>query len=203
MIELILPKHCGGCGAAGQTLCSACRRHLSRPPERVFTPVDPHIPVWALGKYAGVHRELVLGMKERGRRDVPQYLGAVLASSISFLAARGELPEPEVLTLVPAPTRAASARGRGGDPVTAVCRSAGLRVAPCVRHSKRVRDSVGLSAQERMRNLSGGIEITSVPASPTILVDDVVTTGATLAATSATLFAANVQVVGALVICAA
>ncbi|QGU02684.1 DNA utilization protein GntX [Corynebacterium kalinowskii] len=203
MIELLLPKHCAGCGAAGRALCSACRRHLARPPRRIFTPVDPHIPVWALGPYSGVHREVVLGMKERGRRDIPAYLGAVLGSGIEHLAARGELPEPESLTLVPAPTKSASARLRGGDPVTAVAKSSGLRVAGCVRHGSQVGESVGLSASARRRNLAGKVILDRIPPAPVLLVDDVVTTGSTLAETASVLFAANVQVAGALVICVA
>lgn len=203
MMELLLPKHCAGCGAAGKTLCSACRRHLARPPHRIFTPVDPHLPVWALGTYAGVHRELVLAMKERGRRDVPAYVGAALGAAVEYLAARGELPEPELVTLVPAPTKKSAARLRGGDPVTAVARASGLKVTNCVWHDDRVGESVGLSAADRRQNLAGRVKLEKVPTSPVLLVDDVVTTGSTLSQTAAVLFSANVQVVGALVICVA
>lgn len=203
MIELLLPKHCAGCGAAGQSLCSACRRALARPPHRIFTLVDPHIPVWAMGPYAGVHRELVLGMKERGRRDVPPFLGAAIRAGIEYLAAKGELPETGQLTLVPAPTKRSSARLRGGDPVTAVARAAEVAVESCVYNSESVGESVGLSAVARRRNLSGKVTLRARPRSPVLLLDDVVTTGSTLSETAAVLFAANVQVAGALVICVA
>lgn len=203
MMELLLPRHCAGCGAFGETMCRACRRSLVSPPKRVFTPVDPHVPVWALGNYSGVHRELVLGVKERGRRDVPPFLGAVLRSAVDYLAARGEVPDAQELALVPAPTRAVSARLRGGDPVTLMARASGISVMPCVRHGAKVRDSAGLSAAERRRNLQGAVELTAIPSSPVLIVDDVVTTGSTLAATTAVLFAAKVQVVGALSICVA
>ncbi|WP_083984488.1 ComF family protein [Corynebacterium epidermidicanis] len=199
-MELLLPKHCAGCRAPGEALCPACRRHLARPPQRIFTRVDPHIPVWSFGPYAGVHRALVLGMKERGRRDVPAFLGPVLAAGVEFLAARGELPEPAELDLVPAPTRRRSARLRGGDPVTLVARASGLAVCAAVVHGSQVRDSVGLDATARRKNLSGGVKLERIPVRKVLIVDDVVTTGATIAATAAVLMAANVQVVGALAI---
>lgn len=201
MLELLFPRHCAGCGAAGETVCAACRRTLARPPQRIFTTVDPHLPVWALAPYAGAHREFILGMKERGRRDVPKYLGAVMTSAAQYLAARGEIPEPEELCIVPAPTKVSAARLRGGDPMTAVGRAMGLVMTPCVRHRPGVRESVGLDAQSRMRNLSGNIELLGKPTAPVLLIDDVVTTGSTLAATAAVLFSAKVQVVGALSIC--
>lgn len=201
MIELLLPKHCAGCGAAGNTLCDACRRRLQAPPQRIFTRVDPLVPLWAFGTYAGVHRSVVLGMKERGRHDVPRFLGAVVRAGLEHLAARGELPDPESIQLVPAPTRRKSARLRGGDPVTLVARASGLPVCCCVEHSSSVRDSVGLDASARRHNLAGGVVRTGTPTAPVVIVDDVVTTGATISATAAVLLAANVQVVGAVAVC--
>ncbi|MEJ5928396.1 ComF family protein [Corynebacterium sp. H128] len=202
-MELLLPKHCAGCGEPGQSLCSACRRQLANTPQRLFTPVDPHVPVWVLSPYAGVHRELILAMKERGRRDVPPLLGSVVNAALLYLAARGEIPELSELRLVPAPTKRTSARKRGGDPVTAVCRGTDAAVSCCVRHSAQVRDSVGLDSAARRKNLAGNVVLTTIPTGPVVIVDDVVTTGATIAATAAVLFAANVQVAGVLAICGA
>ena len=172
-------------------------------PHRVSCTVDPRVPVWALSPYAGAHRQLVISMKERGRRDACAYVGAAVRAAVDFLAARGELPFAVDLTLVPAPTRARSARLRGGDTVTAVCASSGLSTVPCVQHRSSVRDSVGLDAAARRRNLAEGVDLLQVPSSPVLLVDDVVTTGATVEATCAVLFSAEVEVSGVLAVCAA
>lgn len=203
MLELLFPKSCAGCGAAGVSLCASCQEELRRVPHRVSCTVDPRVPVWALSPYAGAHRQLVISMKERGRRDACAYVGAAVRAAVDFLAARGELPFAVDLTLVPAPTRARSARLRGGDTVTAVCVSSGLSTVPCVQHRSSVRDSVGLDAAARRRNLAEGVDLLQVPPSPVLLVDDVVTTGATVEATCAVLFSAGVEVSGVLAVCAA
>ena len=198
-MDLLLPRRCAGCGDPGELLCTRCRRVLARPPQRIHTRVDPHVPVWSFGPYADTHRRVVLAMKERGNLAVRRHVGAVLAAGIGFLAARGELIDAPVL--VPAPTRARAARLRGGDPVAAVCRASGHTVVDALRHRPDVGDQVGLGVEKRRENLAGAVQIQRLPGAPVLLIDDVATTGATLAASSEVLFAAGCTVVGAIVIC--
>ncbi|MHA2788271.1 ComF family protein [Corynebacterium sp. S7] len=201
MIELLLPRHCAGCGAPGEHLCSKCRHELARPPQRVVTRESPHVPVFSLGPYAGAHRQVILAMKEHKNIAIRRLIGAVLHAGLEHLEARGELPVPTVL--VPAPTRAFSARQRGGDPVTAVCQATGRTVLPVVSLAQSVRDQTELDAAGRRKNLSGGIIISGVPRDTVIVVDDVVTTGATLQATIENLLSRGAKVAGAVTIAAA
>jgi predicted amidophosphoribosyltransferase len=60
---------------------------------------------------------------------------------------------------------------------------------------------VGLGVEKRRENLAGAVQIQRLPGAPVLLIDDVATTGATLAASSEVLFAAGCTVVGAIVIC--
>lgn len=199
--ELLLPRRCAGCGEPGVLLCSACRRTLSTPPQRVFPPTSPHVPVFALGPYADAHRSIVLAMKERDNLVVRRYAGAVLESALDYLEARGDIPYG--CALVPAPTRRAAARARGGDPVEAVCRATSRRVEPVLYLDSSTADQATLDAVGRRANLARAVRLTRVPAGECIVVDDVVTTGATLQGSVEKLLAQGVDVVGCVTICVA
>ncbi|EEI15894.1 hypothetical protein HMPREF0298_2335, partial [Corynebacterium lipophiloflavum DSM 44291] len=107
MFELVLPRRCAGCAAAGQVLCEKCQHALAALPYRVSTGVDTLAPVFVLGPYAGAHRGIVLSMKERANLAVRRHAGMLLDAALTHLEARGEIPEGAVL--VPAPTRRAAA----------------------------------------------------------------------------------------------
>jgi predicted amidophosphoribosyltransferase len=97
------------------------------------------------------------------------------------------------------PSSAAALRARGRDHVRELTRcavaelaAAGLRVgeARVLRRTGRVRDSAGLSAAQRRANLSGTFGLRgAVPGGVIVLVDDVVTSGATLTEAAAVLTA--------------
>ncbi|MUM16485.1 ComF family protein [Mycobacterium sp. CBMA271] len=185
MLDLVLPLACGGCGALSTRWCEACAGAFLAEPVVVTTRVDPGVPVLSLGRYAAVRRQAIVTMKDRGRRDLSVPLGLALTRGVDQLL-RWRLIERPV-TLVPAPTRWTSARARGGDPVTAVAgiatRIPGVHVASLLRMKLGARDSVGLSVSARQRNVAGRIAVRRGPRPDTelVLVDDVVTTGATAA----------------------
>lgn len=185
-LDLVLPLQCGGCGAPSTRWCDACAAALDvRADEpHVVTPrLDPGVPVFALGRYAGPRRRAIVALKEHGRRDLVGPLSRPLALGIHRLTTWGILGEP--LTLVPAPTRRAAARRRGGDPVARIAAAATAAsprhgVAAVLRTGGLVRDSVGLSTTARERNIAGRVRLTdAVPCGEILLVDDILTTGAT------------------------
>ncbi|MBB5912334.1 putative amidophosphoribosyltransferase [Nocardia transvalensis] len=210
-LDLILPRACGGCARLGALWCGDCAASLAGPPVRVRPRTDPGVPCWALGPYAGPARRAVLAAKECGRRDLAAPLGLAVARGLAGLRARGR-----PLVLVPAPSRRAAARRRGGDPVTRTARVASgwlpdCRCAPVLATRRGVRDSVGLSPDDRRHNLRGGITIAgrALPAAllqanaEVVIVDDVLTTAATVAEAVRTLDRFGVAVRGVLVTCAA
>lgn len=153
---------------------------------RVVTPrIDAGVPVFALGRYAGARRHAIVAMKDRGRADLSGPLARALALGVQRLLGWGLLDVP--LTIVPAPTRRWAARRRGGDPVTriATLATAGhphITVVRALRMKASARDSAGLGSTARERNITGKVLLTSrrMPASgEVLLVDDIVTTGAT------------------------
>ncbi|SDC05161.1 Predicted amidophosphoribosyltransferases [Geodermatophilus telluris] len=198
LADLVLPRTCAGCGVPGAVLCRRCARLLARPhvatPRRVPAGLPP---VVAAGVYAGPVRAAVLAFKERGRAELAGPLGTALALAVAAGAA--VLPGRPVL-LVPVPPSRASLRSRGRDHVrelagvaAAELSAAGVaaRVAPLLARTGRVRDSAGLSVAERRANLAGTFVPRGGPAVPPgallVLVDDVLTSGATLTEAAAVL----------------
>jgi predicted amidophosphoribosyltransferase len=206
MLDLVLPLECGGCGAPSTRWCPACARHLAVKADepRLITPrVDPGLPVLSLGRYAGARREAIVAVKDHSRADLLAPLAVALRAGMNNLLAWGVIETP--LTVVPAPTRRSSARRRGGDPVTRMARAAaaGLHdvdVIQALRSRALVRDSVGLSGADRQRNIAGRVKIIKPVSGPVLLVDDIVTTGATASESVRVLHIAGAHVIGVLAI---
>ena len=206
MLDLVLPLECGGCGAPSTRWCKACARELAVKPDEphLISPrLDPGVPVFSLGRYAAARREAIIAVKEHGRGDVIAPLAAVLNGGLCHLLNWGVVDAP--LTVVAAPTRRSAARRRGGDPVNrmALAATAGLRdvaVVQAVRMRALTRDSVGLSSNDRQRNVAGLVRLCSAVAGDALVVDDIVTTGATARESVRVLQRAGARVVAVLAV---
>lgn len=207
---MILPLECGGCRTVSTRWCDACAMELVVKPDEplLISPrVDPQAPVFALGRYAGARRQAILAMKEHGRGDLIPPLAQALALGIHRLLAWGIVAPP--LTVVPAPSRRSAARRRGGDPVArlaqaAVARHPDVGVVAALRMKALTRDSVGLGTAERERNVAGRVLLRGRrPRTEVLLVDDIVTTGATAAESVRVLSAAGARVTAVLAIAVA
>ncbi|OBJ17162.1 ComF family protein [Mycobacterium colombiense] len=187
MLDLFLPAECGGCGAPSTRWCDACAGELSvaaDQPHVVNPRIDPGVPVFALGRYSNARRHAILALKEQGRADLVEPLARALAIGVHRLLWWGIVPTP--LTVVPAPTRRSAARRRGGDPV-----------------ARLTRDSVGLGTTARERNIAGRVVLRGTPPRTEVMVvDDIVTTGATARESVRILHAAGVRVAAVLAIAA-
>ena len=195
LTDLILPRRCAGCDEPGPALCPACW-----PSTRPFLAGRSMPWIAASGTYDGPLRRALLADKERGRRDLTASLAALLAATVAVFARPG-------LVLVPVPSMAAAARRRGGDHVLRLARHAavpvGVGVVAALRLARPVQDSAGLGGQARSANLGGAMRARApVPGVVALIVDDVVTTGATLVEASRALVAAGWPVAGAAVIAA-
>jgi predicted amidophosphoribosyltransferase len=198
-LDLVLPAICAGCGAPGSACCPECLADFARPAPVARGPTLSAAPVYALARYRGTARQLVLSYKERGRRDLAEQLGGAFATALPYLPEARSDPDG-VWWLVPVPSRRPASRVRGGPHLVRLARacaaelaSNGRRaaVAPALRLDSAARDAVGLDRAERAANLAGRVRLDprGLPPveTPVVLLDDVVTTGATAAACVRTL----------------
>ncbi|MFC9884934.1 ComF family protein [Streptomyces libani] len=213
---LVLPVDCAGCGRPRTELCAGCRRVLARDgrgARRVRPWPEPEgLPrVWAGAPYADEVRAVLLAHKERGALRLAGPLGAVLAGAVRGLRAGGG-----PLLLVPVPSARRSVAGRGHDPVRRIALAAagelrrtgtGARVLTVLRQRRVVADQAGLSARQRLANVTGALEVRAgagrlLTGRAAVLVDDLVTTGATLAEAARAVTASGGRVAGAAVVAA-
>lgn len=202
LTDLVLPADCGGCGRSRTVLCPECRAVLSgAAPSRVRpVPEPPGLPaVHAAARYADEVRATLLAHKERGALALAAPLGTALAGAVRAglmqgsdqAAAGGGVP----VLLVPVPSARAAVRARGHDPARRIALAAAgelrrtgtaARVLAVLRQRRAVADQSGLNSRQRLDNLAGALAVAPGGArllrgGPVVLVDDLMTTGASLA----------------------
>ena len=198
---IVLPVRCAGCEAPDRALCGACELALA-PAVRHRTVHS--LPVWSALEYDGVARKVLLAFKDGGRVDAARPLAAALRPAIaaaqSETRARGGQTGGALLPVLIPSTRAAR-RQRGYHPTGMVLARSRILVPPlwrALRLTRQTADQAGLSGRERSENRSG-----SLVASPRLrgrsclIVDDIVTTGATLAEAARAVRSAGGEIVGA------
>lgn len=215
LLDLVLPDSCAGCGVPRSGLCPSCSQLFRAPARPVVPDPEPHgFPgCHSIATYTGNVRAVLLAYKERARHRLLGPLGDALARAV---AARASLCAPGDLVLVPMPTRAAAIRARGADTTLVLARAAatalresGIRAAvlDVLGLDRPTYDSASLGATARWANLSGAMAAKrgaaeAVGERPVVLVDDVVTTGATLTEGARALRGTGSTVVGAAVVAA-
>lgn len=189
--SVLWPIACPGCGALDVAVCAACRSLLLIDPVRGML---DGVPLVAAAEYAGAVRALVVDCKEHGGRATARALGAGLALAL------GELPEA---ALVRVPSSRAGMRRRGFDPLALMVRGAGRRALPLRRVSSARDDGAQKerTVDERAAAAHGSLALPARAARalagrPVVVVDDVVTSGATAREAVRALRAAGYEPVG-------
>lgn len=186
LARLFFATRCGGCGRWGDSgICPACRAEMP--------PCDPSEGLFALGRYEGMLRNLIRRFKYGKRPDLALDLGAMLAS-IPF--------PPGLLVPIPLSPERASVRGYNQAELLAhmVARTHGLPLWTGLERTQDTHPQHSLGKGARWSNLAGVFSAAPLRGERVVLVDDILTTGATVASAREALLAAGAGEVAALVL---
>jgi len=208
LLDLLLPPSCPGCGTEDEIICTRCRRYLTR---RLAEPAG--IPIGLQRKqpagivqlewcaaYAGPARACLHALKYDGERRLVRPLAELMAQRWARAGVGGDL-------LVPVPVHAARRRQRGFDQAELLARGVGsvlgLPVVLAVRRATRTTAQHELGRRARAANVGHAFAIAPEHAAVIrgawpVLIDDLTTTGATLAGCADALYGAGARAVSAL-----
>jgi len=214
-VDLALPAACAGCGQEGAALCRECRTALdirldAEPGVPIGLPADIPAPLVQLewcAPFTGVTRRALHALKYDGERRLAPLLGAAVARRWGRAGAAGD-------ALVPVPASPDRVRERGYDQAALIAREAGQRLGlPVIEVLERSRATTAqfdLDRAARATNLVDAFQVRTAGAAAQppinirdrwlVVVDDVVTTGATLAACATALLDAGALAVSAIAV---
>lgn len=200
--SLLYPAACELCLNPGIALCAPCAHVLSSSAHFLsgfFHPVAAGIV------YNEATSEIVLRAKERGIESANRSLALSLWSAFTLLN-----PHERRIALVPIPSSRASIRRRGRNFIIDLLNifltqnnsPIEFEIHDSLIHQRKVRDQSGLTMNERIRNMDEAIVARNQITIPALIVDDVITTGATFTAAFSALNVAKTTILGGIAACA-
>ncbi len=210
LLELLLPPRCPGCGREGALLCAPCRRPLRRRlTEPAGAPLGLPAPLPAglvqvewCATYSGPVRRALHALKYGAERRLVEPLAEALAERWARAGAGGD-----VVTWVPVhPTRR---RERGFDQAESLarCMAAHLHLpaTACLARQRRTTAQHALGHGARAENVGGVFHVpehalSAVAGRWTVVVDDILTTGATLSSCASALLAGGARAVSGITV---
>lgn len=184
---VVFPVECAGCSAIDRAVCLTCRDELT--PAVVAHALD-ELPVFTALQYGGVTRRILLAMKEEGRSDTARFFAGAMAAAID--GACRHLP----IELAAVPTSRAAFAKRGYDPVRLLLRRARRPAARVLLHAGGSVRQKTLGVEERAENRVGTFCARGqLTGRRFVVVDDVLTSGATMREAARAIRAAGGEVV--------
>ncbi len=210
LLSLVAPHECLGCRREGALICSGCLARLTIAPESCYHCRRPmpggrtcqdcarrsHLTAVQAGTaYEGLAKQLIWLLKFGGAQAAVRPMADCLARLV---------PAGTPVVIVPVPTATSRQRRRGYDQATLLARElsrhCGVMYLPCLRRLGQAHQ-VGAGRAQRLAQLADAFEVARplrVRGKHILLIDDVITTGATFEAAAEAMLAAGADSVSAL-----
>lgn len=212
LTSLIYPTQCLGCYKGSSSLCDDCALYWTYQPSIVQ---KIPFPMYAIAPYSMEVSRVVLLAKENGNVQAQSMLATAIAQSLASATPQNF----KECFLVPIPSKRSSIRRRGEkflipilSEVTKIMSSKSethYSVAEILEIQRSVRDQSGLTSKERVANMKSAYRVKlpvksekNFAANPVIIVDDVITTGSTMASAYRALKERNLTVIAGAAACA-
>jgi len=212
LTSLVYPNQCIGCYQGSNPLCDDCAQYWTYPSSRVQ---KVPFPIYATAPYSTVVSRIVLHAKENGNLQAQSMLAKAIARSIASVT----FLKSNECVLVPIPSTRSSNRRRGekflipilSEVIELLSHKSGTTysIANILEIQRLVRDQSGLTSKERFANMNSAYRVklpakseNNFAANPVIIVDDVITTGSTMASAYRALKERNLTVIAGAAACA-
>jgi len=191
MLSMLLPRTCPGCGYSGVAICAHCREAMTSAGS--LTPPPDVDALVALFWFTGVGASMIKALKYSNHRDALEPLATALGSKVNW--------KPEAVTWIP--TTPSRRRARGYDQAELIARLVGRQIRVPVRALLDRVDTGSQTGRSRVQRLdAAGFSPRGPSPALVLIVDDVVTTGASLASAASALRRSGAVEIGAAVLAA-
>ncbi len=174
--QLLYPTRCYGCKSLGPSICSNCKSELQL---GFYKTRVEAITVYSGLLYTNTASKIIIAAKENGFKAADELIIAAILGTLEKLHV-----DSKTLHLVPIPSSRQTQRRRGrsfiADLTQEMSAKTGIAINDCLEISRKVKDQSTLRRAERVANMHGAFNLKSSPRGDLLIIDDVVTTGATL-----------------------
>ena len=202
--SLLFPVRCFGCRELGFSICSDCRKIWN---PHIYRNRFEELTVFSSIIYSPIAKNIILAAKEGSVKSADLLVKDALKNSLKYL-----FESHPVGALVPIPSQHTAIRRRGRDFLSEIAHDLGkfygVGVLNLLEHNRKVQDQSRLGISERHKNLNQALSINprfsgNYPAQRVVILDDLLTTGATLSEANRALRKAGFNVQAAATACVA